>query len=302
MEHHRQDEAHLQGVLGKWGEELHPGKTERVPLGLSVQDAAHLARVDPQTLNTEAKLLGAWITHDASQSVDTAKRTQRAKQLWSKLWKQAHRLTLPAKTLGKLFESAVMSTMLYSAECRAFTKQEIKRMQTFVNHCTLGMLNVRQRRMHDEEVTMVDLRRRLGIPSVTVAIGVRQLRWLGHVARLPDERLEKQALWLWREHHGPGRRSRRKRCRGTIDTAAGLWSVLQDFQQTLGLPPQTWSTQWVLRAQSGNGKVWRSDLRNGNNGKRSSKTRTYGRHVMHLEAAPKRRLNNGLAGGLKWPS
>ena len=261
VEQHLTDEQHLRQVLGIWGEDLHAGKTERLPLGLSLEEAARQAGVDPETLKDEARFLGAWITSEASQSVDTEKRLQRGKQLWTKLWKQAYRLTLPPKIMGMLFESTVMATMLYSAEARAFTKPEIRRMQTFVNRCTLGMLNVKQRHMHDDKVTMVDLRRKLGIPSIAVAIGIRQLRWLGHVARLDDTRLEKQALWLWHEHHGPGRRSRRKRCRGTNDTSTGLWSLLQDFKTTLDIPSTTWDTDWVRRAQTEDGKLWRSDIR-----------------------------------------
>ena len=261
VEQHLTDEQHLRQVLGLWGEDLHAGKTERLPLGLSLEEAARQAGVDPETLKDEARFLGAWITNEASQSVDTEKRLQRGKQLWTKLWKQAYRLTLPPRIMGMLFESTVMATMLYSAEARAFTKPEIRRMQTFVNRCTLGMLNVKQRHMHDDKVTMVDLRRKLGIPSIAVAIGIRQLRWLGHVARLDDTRLEKQALWLWHEHHGPGRRSRRKRCRGTNDTSTGLWSLLQDFKTTLDIPSTTWDTDWVHRAQTEDGKLWRSDIR-----------------------------------------
>ena len=173
-------------------------------------------------------------------------------------------------------------------------KKEIKRMQTFVNHCTLGMLNVRQRHMHDDQVTMVDLRRRLGIPSVAVAIRLRQLRWLGHIARLPDERLEKQALWMWHELHGPGRRSRRKSSHGTIDTAPGLWAVLQDMQKTLQLPADTWATQWMFRAQltvAASGDLISAP---GRNVSRRLRIQTNGRFVMRLEAAQKHRHNNGL--------
>ena len=39
VEHHAEDERHLQRVLGVWREELHLSKTERVPLGIAVQEA-----------------------------------------------------------------------------------------------------------------------------------------------------------------------------------------------------------------------------------------------------------------------
>ena len=123
VEQCQEDENHLQQVLGTWGEDIHPDKTERLPLGMSVADAAQLARIHPDKLQSQARFLGAWITHDASQAADTDKRLQRAKLLWTKLWRQAYRLTLPAKTMGQLFQSTVMATLLYSAECRGFTKK-----------------------------------------------------------------------------------------------------------------------------------------------------------------------------------
>ena len=260
VEQHREDEQHLGRVLEAWGEDLHPDKTERLPMGMSLEEAAQLAGVPPQSLQASARFLGAWITHDASQRVDTEKRISRAKLLWNKLWKQLQRLNLPAHTMGRLFESTVMATMLYSAESRGFTKKEVKSMQIFVNRCVLGLLNVRQREMHDNRLAFTNLWRKLRIPSVAVAIGVRQLRWLGHLARLPDTRLEKQVLWLWLEGRGP-QSGRRKRMAGTIDVTRGLWSRLADMQQTLRLPSQGWERLWTDRAIKDGGVAWRKDIR-----------------------------------------
>ena len=260
VEHHQADEQNLRTVLSTWGEDLNVDKTERIPLGMPLQEASNLAQVPIDTLQAEAKFLGAWITNTASQEKDTTSRIQRARFIWNKLWAQMQRLNLPAHTKGRLFSSTVLSSLCYSAEARGFTAAEIRRMQVFGNNCKFGLLNVRRRDMHDQELTMVDLWRRAGIPSVAVEIGTRQLRWLGHTARMPDDRLEKQALWLWLYTAEESHRGRRMTSKGTIDAQRALWARRQDLRKALGIAEAGWSTNWITRATADHGSQWRKDI------------------------------------------
>lgn len=260
-QHCFEDEHQLQTVLSQWGEDLHPQKTERLPLGKSAASVSDSLGASRDKFQDHARFLGAWLTSDASQRKDTDERLRRAQKLWNKLWRQMRRLTLPAKTKGQLFQATVMATLLYSAESRGFTQNEIRRMQTFVNRCVLGMLNVRLRDMHDRQLTIVNLWRQLGIPSVNTAIGVKQLSWLGHLARMPETRLERQALWLWLYNHGSHKSGKRSGCRGTIDTTRALWSRLMQLAKTLDQPTDNWPTQWVERAQHQHGVQWRADIK-----------------------------------------
>ena len=196
----------------------------------------------------QAKFLGAWITTDASQRIDTEKRLQRAKHIWYKLWPQLRRINIPATTKGRLFRSTVLASLCYSAEGRGFTQGEIRRMQVFVNNCIFGILNVKRKDVHDNKQTMVDLWRKTGIPSVAVEIGSRQLRWLGHLARMPDDRLEKQSLWLWLYTRDQPHRGRRRLAQGTLDTNRALCARLQDPRKILSIEETGWSRDWITRA------------------------------------------------------
>eukprot|EP00972_Heterocapsa_arctica_P112348 16431266-Heterocapsa_arctica.AAC.1 len=51
--------------------------------------------------------------------------------------------------------------------------------------------------MHDDKRTLADLRKKLGIIPIRTSIQLRQLRFLGHQARLPPERLDRQMLHAW---------------------------------------------------------------------------------------------------------
>ncbi|CAL1173923.1 unnamed protein product [Cladocopium goreaui] len=127
--HFREDEEHLRQVMATWGEDLHADKTERLPLGISPAEAARISNTPEQSFQRQAKFLGAWITTDASQRIDTEKRLQRAKHIWYKLWPQLRRINIPATTKGRLFRSTVLASLCYSAEGRGFTQGEIRRMQ-----------------------------------------------------------------------------------------------------------------------------------------------------------------------------
>ena len=260
LEHFEEDEQHLRQVMAGWGEDLHADKTERIPLGMTLEEAMRISQVPAQNFQKQAKFLGAWITNDASQRIDTEKRLQRAKNIWFKLWSQLRRINIPATTKGRLFRSTVLASLCYSAESRGFTQGEIRRMQVFVNNCIFGILNVKRREMHDNQQTMVDLWRKAGIPSVAMEIGTRQLRWLGHVGRLPNSRLEKQSLWLWLYTSDEPHQGRRKLAQGTLDTNRALWARLQDLRKTLQLADAGWAREWVHRATTNHGQQWRKDL------------------------------------------
>lgn len=73
LEHFREDEEHLRQVMATWGEDLHADKTERLPLGISPAEAARISNRPEQSFQRQAKFLGAWITTDASQRIDTEK-------------------------------------------------------------------------------------------------------------------------------------------------------------------------------------------------------------------------------------
>ena len=261
VENHRADEAHLRQVLATWGEDLHADKTERIPLGITPAEAEQHHNIPAHTLQTEAKFLGAWIRHDASQRTDTDKRLNRARLIWNKLWSQLRRLNIPQHTKGQLFNSTVMASLCYSAEARGFTQGELRRMQVFVNNCIFGLLQVQRREMHDNKLTMVDLWRKAGIPSVAMEIGRRQLRWLGHVARMPDDRLEKQSLWLWLYTSEQPHQGRRRTAQGTLDTNRALWAKLQDLRKTLNIEEAGWSREWIRRATVNHGKQWKTDIK-----------------------------------------
>eukprot|EP00959_Pyramimonas_sp_CCMP1952_P224186 4687600-Pyramimonas_sp.AAC.1 len=51
--------------------------------------------------------------------------------------------------------------------------------------------------MHEEKITMQDLRERFEVDTIRVYVGQRQMQLLGHIVRLPEYRLERRILFGW---------------------------------------------------------------------------------------------------------
>ena len=69
-----EDEQHIQQVFARWGEDINTDKTERMPLGITLEEESQLSGIPAHQLQTQARFLGAWISSDASQRADTDKR------------------------------------------------------------------------------------------------------------------------------------------------------------------------------------------------------------------------------------
>ena len=93
----------------------------------------------------------------------------------------------------------MLAALLYGAEARSFTATQLPTYETFWNKVIRGIAGQRIRDMHDDKVTMHDLKKRFGLHDIATYVGERQLRWVGHVHRLPSTRIERAALYEWIE-------------------------------------------------------------------------------------------------------
>jgi hypothetical protein len=66
-----------------------------------------------------------------------------------------------------------------------------------------AMCNVTRTQAWEERISTQALGQRLGIQSVDMYVARRQARWLGHVSRMPFERLPRRMLSAWVPHRRP---------------------------------------------------------------------------------------------------
>ena len=96
---------------------------------------------------------------------------------------------------------------------------------------------------------MGDVRREAGLDSISTYISVGQLRYLGHIARLPPDRLERGLLFAWLppESELPASKvapSTRRHFRQLLKNAMEVSQV------------ESWETRWMKIAATEGGAVW----------------------------------------------
>ena len=119
----------------------------------------------------------------------------------------------------KVYRSVVLPTLLYACETWTVYQRHAKRLNDFHTSCLRKLLKIKwQDLIPDTEVL-----KRAGMQSIHTLLKLAQLRWTGHVTRMPDERLPKKILYgevqVGKRSHG----GQKKRYKDTLKTS------LKDF-------------------------------------------------------------------------
>jgi len=120
----------------------------------------------------------------------------------------------------RLYESLVMSTMLYSAELWPLTILQKKKLDAAHHKFQRRLLGITWK----DKVCNEDIQNQTKLQRMDLIIKERRLRWLGHVLRMKDDRIPKQAT-RWQMDSCTRRRAGRPRL-NWIDT------VTRDLKST----------------------------------------------------------------------
>ena len=130
---------------------------------------------------------------------DIAKRITQASKAFGALKKSVfldHDLNISTKR--KVYQACVLSVLLYGSECWTPLKKDLKKMDTFHNRCVRTVLGISNRQQWSQRLSSAELRRRWGdTETASVKVMKRRLEWLGHLARMPEERTPKICLFSW---------------------------------------------------------------------------------------------------------
>ena len=69
--------------------------------------------------------------------------------------------------------------------------------------CVRAMCRVNRTKVYIHRITTVSLLQRLSLEKIDHYVTKRQLSWLGHVARMPFDRLPRKLLSSWVYHRRP---------------------------------------------------------------------------------------------------
>ena len=145
---------------------------------------------------------------------------------------------LTITTKRRVYQACVLSVLLYGSECWVPLRRHLRRLNAFHHRCIRTILGITSRQQWELHITSQMTREQWGdVETVTTKVAKRRLEWLGHVARMPDHRLPKRALFGWlpqpRPPGGPQRRWR---------------DVIRRDLKAVGVPEDQWYEAALSRA------------------------------------------------------
>ncbi|KAK3514603.1 hypothetical protein QTP70_021515 [Hemibagrus guttatus] len=199
----------------KFGLKINIKKTEVLYQPNSSRTQEVDVRVDGNILNSvpEFTYLGSTVTKDGQIDAEIQRRMAKASasfgRLHQRLWNNHH---VSMKVKGKIYRAVVISTLLYGAESWTVYRRHVKKLHAFMMRHLRSILKI----TWIDKMTNKEILDRTGLPSMEDLLIRKNLRWTGHLMRMPQDRLPKQILFS-QLHVGHRKRGRpRLRYKDTI--------------------------------------------------------------------------------------
>ena len=189
-------------VTSQWGLTVSVPKTKLMVVGEGLQeDDVTPISTDSGVIDvvSDFKYLGALVSSSGGIEGEVRERIGHSSRVFGMLRKavfQDSDLSVSSKRL--VYMSVVLGVLLYGSETWAIKSRTMHKLEAFHNRCMRCILGITSEQQIQERITTVQLRRRFGLHcSLEGIILKRRLRWLGHVARMSEERIPKQLLFGW---------------------------------------------------------------------------------------------------------
>ena len=101
------------------------------------------------------------------------------------------RIGIRLDTKLKVYRSVVLPTLLYAYETWTVYQRHAKTLNLLRIGCLRKLLKIKWQ----DRIPNTKVLKRAGMQSVHTLLKLAQLRWTGHVNRMPDERLPKKTLY-----------------------------------------------------------------------------------------------------------
>ncbi len=132
---------------------------------------------------------------DVEIEIRLAKASKACGALRRAVFKDAH---LSMTTKRHVYRACVLTVLLYGSECWVPLKRHLKKLNTFHHKCLRAVLGITNSQQWEQRISSAQVRERWGdTETLTAKIASRRLQWLGHLARMPDNRLPKMCLFSW---------------------------------------------------------------------------------------------------------
>jgi hypothetical protein len=150
--------------------------------------------------------LGSCVSAGGTVGDEVTLRMAKARMVFANLKHLWRRRDISLSLKGRVYKTTVRAVLLYGCETWPLLEGDLRRLSVFDNRCLRSIARV----WWDHRISNDDVRRRIfgaDSPSLKQTISLMQLRWLGHVLRMPPHRLPRRALFAsagcgWKKPQG----------------------------------------------------------------------------------------------------
>ena len=147
---------------------------------------------EPLVKATDFTYLGSTVSSSAKIEKELRTRTGKASaafgKLQQRLWNNRH---VSIRVKCKVYRAVVLSTLLYGAEAWTIYRAQVKKLSAVMMRQLRDIMGIK---WHDK-IANVEVLRRANLPSMADILIEKNLRWLGHVHRMDQDRLPRQLLY-----------------------------------------------------------------------------------------------------------
>ena len=208
----------------------------------------HIKVNDTQLSNTEKfTYLGSTISRSVSIDEEVDLRISKASSAFGRLREKVwDRRGITSKTKIKVYRAVVLTSLLYGCESWTVYERHSKKLNRFHLNSLRKILKIRWW----DKVPDTEVLEKANLPSIPTLLKKAQLRWAGHVTRMPDSRLPKQ---LFYGELVEGKRLRggpKKRFKDSLKATLKEFNINPDHWEAEAQDRSAWRTRIAQGASS----------------------------------------------------
>ena len=181
--------------------------------------------------------LGSVLTDKHNIDTEVLARINNASTSFGRLRSRVFENTnLKIKTKVSVYTAVCLSTLLYGAEAWTTYQRHIKQLESFHIRCLQRILGL----TWQDKVPHSQILQRAETTSIEAMLAKKQLRWVGHVFRMPEHRLPRQVMYgqLPEARRNPG--GQKKRYKDQIKTTMKKCNIVPKDLETNASDRNQW--------------------------------------------------------------
>ena len=222
---HMQDKTNRLHNFGQnIGLQISTRKTETMTLNITTPAPIKVNSTDlPQT--DRFAYLGSIIRPVGGTKEDICSRLGKARSAFRSMVNVWRSTQYSTNTKLRLYQSCVLSVLLYGSECWRITETDLRKLRTFHTTCLRKILRI----FWPVKISNENLLDKCGQEDMAIIVAQRRWRWIGHVLRREPESISRTALhWTpeGKRARGRPRTTWRRTVEGEMKALGQTWGSL----------------------------------------------------------------------------